>query len=86
MVTQTKKPKGRLSITIESTLVALIDEIVKETNTNRSFVISHCLEEFARKRKDNLMIEYYETMAKEDDRFAKDSVKVIQNIAASWSD
>jgi len=86
MVTQIKRPKDRLSITVEPELRAVVDEIVKETNTNRSIVISQCLEELARNRKEALMIRYYETMAQEDEEFAKKSAKVLQEIASSWSD
>ncbi len=86
MVAQIKRPKARLSITVEPELKAVVDEIVKETNTNRSIVISQCLEELARKRKEALMIKYYKTMAQEHGDFAKKSVKVIQKIAASWND
>ena len=86
MVTQIKRPKDRLSITVEPELKAVVDEIVKETKTNRSSVISQCLEELARTRKEALMIKYYETMAQEHRELDKKSAKVIQKIASSWSD
>jgi len=76
----------RLSITIKPELKAVADEIAKENKTSRSKVISQCLEELARNRKEKSMIKYYETMAKEHRDFAKKSVKVIQNIASSWKD
>ena len=85
MVTQTKRGKDSISITVEPDLIAVIDEIRKETNTSRSGIISQCLEELARKHKEALMIKYYETMAQEHEDFAKKSVKVIQEIASSWS-
>lgn len=86
MVTQTKRGKDSISITVEPDLIAVVDEIRKETKTTRSGIISQCLEELARKRKEALMIKYYETMAKEHRDFAKKSVKVIQKIASSWGD
>ena len=86
MVTQKKRPKQRLSITVEPELTAVVDEVVKETATNRSVVISRCLEELARSRKESMMIKYYETMAKEHEDFAKKSVSVINKIASSWVD
>lgn len=82
MVTQT----ARFTITTRPELKAMVDEIVKERKSNRSKVISQCLEELALKRKENLMIECYKTMARENGDFAKKSIKVIQNIASSWSD
>ena len=86
MTIQTKRPKESISITVEPDLIAVVDEIRKETKTTRSGVISKCLEELAHNRKETLMIKYYETMAQEDGEFAKKSVKVIQEIASSWSD
>ncbi len=86
MVTQIKRGKDSISITVEPALIAVVDEIRKETKTTRSGVISKCLEELARNRKEALMIKYYKTMAQEDGEFAKKSVKVIQAIASSWSD
>ena len=86
MAIQTKKPKERLSITVDSELTKIVDDVVEETNTNRSIVISQCLRELARSRKEVMMIRYYEDMAREDDQFAKKSVQVIQKIASSWSD
>ena len=82
MVTQTT----RLTITIKSELKAIADEVARENKTSRSRVISQCLEELARNRKEKLMVKYYQTMAKEHRDFAKKSVKVIQNIASSCGD
>jgi len=83
MVVQTTT---RLSVTIKPELKALAEEIARESNTSTSKVVSKCLEDLARNRKETLMIKYYETMAQEDAEFAKKSVKVIQEIASSWSD
>ena len=76
----------RLTITIKPELKAVADEVAKENKTSRSKVISLCLEELARNRKEKLMIKYYKAMAREHRDFAKKSAKVIQNIASSWSD
>lgn len=86
MTTPTKRTKCSISITVEPELIAVVDEIKRETNTTRSGVISKCIEEMARNRKEALMIKYYETMASEHKAFAKESVKVIQKIASSWGD
>ncbi len=76
-----------ITVSIPKRLVAVVEEIVKENpTTNRSRVISQCLEGLARSRKEELMIKYYETMAREHQEFAKKSVKVIQKIASSWGD
>jgi hypothetical protein len=86
MVVQTKRRKARLSVTVRPELKAVAEEIAKENNTTPSGIVSNCLEELARGRKEALMIKYYETMASEHRDFAKKSVKVIQKIASSWGD
>lgn len=65
MVTRIKRGKDSISITVEPDLIAVVDEIRKETNTSRSGVISRCLEEMARKRTIKLMEEGYREMAEE---------------------
>ena len=77
---------AKLSISLPKNLISFADEVANEENISRSKVVSRCLEELARTRKENLLIEYYKTMAKEHEDFAKKSVKVIQNIASSWGD
>jgi len=86
MVTQTTVRKVQLSVTVNPALKAVAEEIAKEKNTTPSGIVSDCLEELARNRKEALMIKYYETMASEHRDFAKKSVKVIQKIASSWGD
>jgi metal-responsive CopG/Arc/MetJ family transcriptional regulator len=81
MVTQTKRGKDSISITIEPDLIAVVDEIRKETNSTRSGVISRCLEELARKRTDALMEEGYKAMAKENKDFAKLAFELQRRVA-----
>jgi len=76
----------RFTIYTKPELKELAEIVAKETKTSRSKVVSQCLEELARQRKEKLMIDYYKTMAKEHKDFAKKSVKVIQKIASSWGD
>lgn len=54
-----------VTISIPSKLIAAVEEIVKENKTNRSKVISQCLEEFIQKRTEKLMEEGYREMAEE---------------------
>lgn len=75
-----------LSVTVKPELIAIADEVARERKTNRSKVVSQCLEELAHKHKESLMIKYYQAMAREHRDFAKKSVKVIQSIASSWGD
>lgn len=85
MAVQTKR-KVRLSVTVEPELKITAQEIARERKTTPSGIISQCLEELARNRKEELMIRYYKTMAKEHRDFAKKSARVIQKIASSWGD
>jgi len=76
----------RLSVTIKPELKALAEEVARESNTSTSKVVSQCLKDLARNRKEKLMIGYYKAMAAEHRDFARKSTRVIQKIAASWGD
>ena len=80
MITQTKRLKDSISITVEPNLIAVVDEIRKETNTTRSGVISQCLEELAQRRTTALMEEGYKAMAKENKDFAKMSFELQRQV------
>jgi hypothetical protein len=67
-------------------LVALVEEIARENKTNRSKIISQCLENLARSRREQLMIKYYDTMAKDHQDFSNKSTPVIQKIVSDWKD
>jgi len=86
MAIQTTRKKARLSVTVNPELKTVAEEIARENGTTPSAVVSQCLEELARSRKEELLIQYYKTMAREHKSFAKESVKVIQTIASSWGD
>ena len=86
MVTQTTARKVQLSTTVRPELKALAKEIAKENNTTASGVVSQCLEELALRRKEALMVKYYEVMAQEHKDFAEMSADVIHEMASSWDD
>ena len=71
MVAQTKRGKNSISITVAPTLLAVVDEIIKETKGTRSGIISQCLEELAQRRTAALLEEGYKAMVKENKDFAK---------------
>ena len=77
MITQARRPKDSISITIESHLIEVIDEIRRETNTTRSGIISKCLEEFAQRRMTRLMEEGYREMAEENRLLAEQSLPIV---------
>ena len=73
-----------ITVSIPSRLVAVVEEIVKENKTNRSRVISQCLEEYAQKRMDKLMEIGYKTMAKEQKEMAGLSFKLQSSVVPDW--
>jgi hypothetical protein len=77
---------ARLSLTVRPELKILVSEIAKEKKTSPSRLISQYLEDLARKRKEQLMIKYYQDMANEHVDYANQSTDVIQKIASSWED
>jgi hypothetical protein len=85
MVTRTKR-KVRLSITVDPKLKELAEKIAGETKSTPSGVISQCLEELAKKRKEEGMIRYYKEMADEHDEFHKKAAKTIEKIVAEWGE
>jgi metal-responsive CopG/Arc/MetJ family transcriptional regulator len=87
MVTRVSNRKNnQISISIKKELIELADQVARETNTNRSKVISDCLEELARQRKEQLMIKYYQYMDSEKEKFLNNTQRVISDIVAGWGD
>jgi metal-responsive CopG/Arc/MetJ family transcriptional regulator len=76
--------RGHISISIRKELIDLADEVARELNTNRSAVITSCLEELARKRKEQLMIKYYRSMNSEQEQFLTDVRPSIGDIVKDW--
>ena len=65
-----------ITVSIPSRLVTVVEEIVKEDKTNRSRVISKCIEDMAIKRTIRLMEEGYREMADENRRLAEQSLSI----------
>ena len=78
--------RSHISVSIRQELIDLADEVARETNTNRSKVIASCLEELARKRKEQLMIKYYQSMNAEHQQFLDDTQPAIGEIVKDWGD
>ncbi len=86
MVTQKTRRKVRLSITVNPELKTLAETVADETKSTPSAVISQCLEDLAKKRKEQSMINYYQDMAQEHEEFGKKSAKVVEQTVAGWND
>ena len=65
-----------ITVSVPSRLVTVVEEIVKEEKTNRSRVISKCIEDMAIKRTIRLMEEGYREMADENRRLAEQSLSI----------
>ena len=65
-----------ITVSVPSRLVSFLEEIVKEEKTNRSKVISRCIEDMARKRTIKLMEEGYREMADENRLLAEQSLSI----------
>ena len=77
---------GHISISIKQELIDVADEVAKEMNTSRSKVISRCLEELARHRREQAMVNYYKAMDAERAQFLDQTQATISDIFTSWSD
>jgi metal-responsive CopG/Arc/MetJ family transcriptional regulator len=76
----------RLSVTIEPELKATADEIARKRGITTSRLVSECLEDMVRRRKEQLLIEFYKTMSTEHREFAEKTAGLINKIASSWSE
>ena len=65
-----------ITVSVPSRLVTVVEEIVKEEKTNRSRVISKCIEDMAIKRTIRLMEEGYREMADENRRLVEQSLSI----------
>ena len=73
-----------ITVSIPKRLVAVVEQIKREKNINRSKVIVQCLEDMARRRKRKLMEEGYKAMAKEQEQIARVSFDVQSEIVPEW--
>jgi len=78
--------KKQISVSIDRELVELADQVAKETNSNRSEVISSCLKQLAETRKERLMIEYYRSMSPQQDEFLEKALPFINDVVKDWGD
>jgi predicted transcriptional regulator len=86
MVTSKTRRKVRLSITVDPELKTLAEKVADETKSTPSAVISQCLEDLAKKRKERSMISYYQDMAQEHDDSGKKTARVMEITVKSWDD
>ena len=70
----------RITVNITKRLVDFVDEMAKEHNTSRSKVISDCLEDLEKKRKQARMEKGYRALAKEHEDFAEMAVGIAAEV------
>ena len=73
-----------VTVSLPRDLVRFADELVKETKTNRSRVISACLRELADKRLREQMEEGYKAMAEEHRRFTAVAMNLAHEVLPEW--
>jgi predicted transcriptional regulator len=86
VVTPKAKRKVRLSITVAPELKKLAETVADETKSTPSAVISQCLSDLAKKRKEQSMIAYYQEMAAENDECDRITSKTAEKTVAEWND
>jgi metal-responsive CopG/Arc/MetJ family transcriptional regulator len=74
----------KLTISVPKNLIELADKIAKEKRTSRSKVVSACLQELAEKRLRAEMEEGYKALAKENLKFAEDTIYATNEILPDW--
>ena len=79
------KRKVRLSITVDPELKQLAEQVAGETKSTPSGVISQCLEELAKKRKEQALIAYYKEMAQENNEIDRITRKTAERTVAEWN-
>ena len=70
----------KLTVSIPKYLVDFADELANERKTSRSKVVSSCLEDLARKRRQERMEEGYRVLAEEHDDFARMSAGIAHEV------
>ena len=73
-----------ITVSVPSRLVSVVEKIVKEEKTNRSRVISRCIEDMARKRTRKLMEEGYKAMANEQKQIAGEFLELQSEVVPDW--
>jgi len=70
----------KLTISLPHNLIAVTDEVASERKISRSRVISLCLQDLAQKRLRQKMEEGYRAMAKENLKFARQTIDLAHEV------
>jgi len=70
----------KLTVSLPQRLIAVTDEVAYEKKISRSRVIALCLQELAERRLSRKMEEGYKAMAKDNLRFAEQTVDLTQEV------
>lgn len=71
---------AKLTISIPSELLAITDEIAAEQRISRSRLVYHCLRDLADKRLKQRMAAGYKALAKDNSRFASQTINIAHEI------
>ena len=74
----------KLTISVPRNLIEVTDEIAREQKTSRSKIIAACLQELAERRLREEMEAGYKALARENVKFAKDTLNATNEILPDW--
>ena len=75
---------AKLTVSIPKDLITLADKVAKEKKISRSKVVAHCLQELAKKEKEDEMAEGYKALADEHLAFARMAEHAAREVLPGW--
>lgn len=72
----------KLTISVPANLLSVADEIAAEKKISRSKVVYQCLQDLAEKRLQQKLAEGYKALAKDNLKFARQSVDIAHEVFA----
>jgi len=74
----------KLTISVPKSLAVFADQMAKERHVTRSKIVSMCLADEKRRKKDELMKEGYLAMAHEHSEFVESAEGIVSEILPAW--
>ena len=75
---------AKVTVSLPRELISLTDQVAREKKTNRSQVVSSCLQELAERYRVKEMTEGYEAMAKEQKQFVAVASEIAHEVLPEW--
>lgn len=74
----------KLTISLPKSLAIFADQMARERHVTRSKIVSMCLADERRRKRDELMKEGYLAMAHEHSQFVESAEKMVSEILPAW--